>query len=231
MRLLTILILLPVIGLAQLNGEWISHDQSNTKKKMVITEGWMIMYSFGYTDVPENAKWNAYDSIPVESIDTDVLVIGNKKGGDGYSAAKYTLSNNGSILTLAKLRKGYPTIDEATKAANEYAYVDLTGEQYYTPSFNAKLENRKSLDELTKPDLISVIQRLQAYDKDIEGLINEDNRMQRMIFYFTQRIMNRSFIELGYNPYKMTEGWFYKRFMDDPDIKKMMDKQIHLKLN
>lgn len=231
MRLTFCLFFIPAFSFAQLTGEWVGYDQYRSKQKMLITDDYMIMYHYGYTDVPENSKWQAKDSIPIHSVKDGVIVIRNKRSGDGFAAGIYTFREDGKVLKLAQLYKKFTTPEEATEAGKGYKYSDIIAREYFKPDYFGKVENMKSLDELSKVDFLTVMNRLQSYDKDMEGFLEDSNPyMRRMVFRFTEGIINRSFIELGYNPYKMTETWFFNNFRDDPDVQAIMSKQVHLRL-
>ena len=228
-----VLVLLPVISLAQLKGTWMTYDQSGTGLKVEITEDYLVKYSYGYTDDPDHSSWRPYDSIPIYKFENDVLVIKNKKGGDGYSAAAISFKSEGNVLQMAQIMKGFKTIKTAVKEAKEYKYKALITKEYYTLKYFSELENYKTLDQITKSDFIVVANRLNAYDRDMEGfLADTGERAQRMTFYITQGIVNRTLLELGYNPFKPYEGgWYLKKLMEDEEIKALLEKQVHLRLN
>ncbi|MEM6359948.1 MAG: hypothetical protein AAF731_07635 [Bacteroidota bacterium] len=232
MRLSLLLVLCPLLSNAQiLKGTWMGYDSYNSKLKMGITDEFMIMYSYGYTDDPNNSSWRAYDSIPIHSMDDGVIVIKNKRGGAGFAAGSFTFRENGEVLKFAQLFKKFDSPEAAVKAVEEYKYTDLIVKEYYRMGEMSRLENKKSLDELTKKDFLQVMNRLQAYDKEMEGfLASEDQRMRRMIYRFTEGIINRTFVELGYNPYKMTDQWFFEKFRDNPDVQQRMQAQVYLRL-
>ncbi|MEM6522841.1 MAG: hypothetical protein AAGF85_07440 [Bacteroidota bacterium] len=232
MRVLTILLLLsPLLTTAQVTREWWGYSSDRSKQKMLITKDFMIMYSYGYTDDPNKSSWRPYDSIPIHSIDNYFIIIKNKRGEKGYAVCKYSYREDAEVLKLAQLYKKFDSAEEARKAAENYKYANIIIKEYYTKAEFNRLQNKKSLDELTKKDFMLVMNRLQSYDKEMEGfLASEDPRMKRMTYRFTEGIINRTFVELGYNPYKMTDQWFFERFRDDPDVKRRMQFQVHLRL-
>ena len=106
-------------------------------------------------------------------------------------------------------------------------YEWLKGRVYVSDSLAQALRTRPSLMEVTKADVKQVLIRYNAQKPQVEVLLTRPNTPAPSRFRVTtmlRDLMNRLFMEQGYNPYKEYRVHPFSRYESDPDIKSLLDQ-------
>lgn len=106
-------------------------------------------------------------------------------------------------------------------------YQWLKGRVYVSDSLAKALKARPSLMEVSKADVKEVLIRYNAHKPQVEALLTGPDAPVPSRFKVTtmlRDLMNRLFIEQGYNPYKEYRIHPFSRYESDPDIKSLLDQ-------
>jgi len=139
----------------------------------------------------------------------------------------YQIYRPGIVSFLPK-DDGYREWETALAAGQErpQPYEWLKGRMYVSDSLAKALKTRPSLMEVTKADVKQVLVRYNAQKPQVEALLNKPNGPTPSRFKVTtmlRDLMNRLFVEAGYNPFKEYRVHPFSRFESDPDIKSLLE--------
>jgi len=115
----------------------------------------------------------------------------------------------------------------AAGQARPQPYAWLKGRVYVSDSLAKALQSRPSLMEVTKSDVKQVLIRYNAQKPQVEALLaSPDGPVPSRFKVITmlRDLMNRLFMEQGYNPYKEYRVHPFSRYENDPDIKSLLDQ-------
>jgi len=140
----------------------------------------------------------------------------------------YQIYRPGIVSFLPK-DDGYREWETALAAGQErpQPYEWLKGRMYVSDSLAKALKTRPSLMEVTKADVKQVLVRYNAQKPQVEALLNKPNGPTPSRFKVTtmlRDLMNRLFVEAGYNPFKEYRVHPFSRFESDPDIKSLLEQ-------
>lgn len=106
-------------------------------------------------------------------------------------------------------------------------YEWLKGRVYVSDSLAKALKTRPSLMEVTKFDVKEVLIRYNAQKPQVEALLSSSDTpapSRFRVITMLRDLMNRLFMEQGYNPYKEYRVHPFSRYESDPDIKFLLDQ-------
>ncbi len=106
---------------------------------------------------------------------------------------------------------------------------------FAVPFFNEndanELETKKGVNEITRDELIELLNIREAVGKLIAKMLNDnpdDKRLssQMTLYRLSQSLFQKEAIKMGFNPFKPIEGNPLKNFRDDEEIQNMMNKPL-----
>ena len=115
----------------------------------------------------------------------------------------------------------------ATGKEKPQPYEWLQGRVYVSDSLARALKTRPSLMDVTKGDVRQVLIRYNAQKPQVEALLTSPNKplpSRFKVINMLRDLMNRLFVEQGYNPYKEYRVHPFSRYESDPDIKSLLDQ-------
>lgn len=133
------------------------------------------------------------------------------------------------IVSFLPTDAAYRDWETALAAGQErpQPYEWLKGRVYVSDSLAKALKTRPSLMEVTKGDVKEVLIRYNAQKPQVEALLNKTGGptpSRFRVIAMLRDLMNRLFLEQGYNPYKEYRVHPFSRYESDPGIKSLLDQ-------
>ncbi len=150
-------------------------------------------------------------------------IIGKK--GEQFFGGEYWFEDNQQQLYLFQLNQAGDSLASIKQLLDQFKHKDLMAKVAYSKNKWLEIEQYPSLDSLNKTDLILLLNHIYAQEERVAASGEE----QRIIWQMGHAILRRKCIAMGFDPDKVTNGYFLKRFTDDPDISKLLERQVHLK--
>ncbi|MEM9857425.1 MAG: hypothetical protein AAF843_08720 [Bacteroidota bacterium] len=209
-RFIILLFILMSPGIhAQMNGEYYWYFEG-TKKLWNLSESHIETADWSLWS--EDPQWeNRFKKIVLQRSGNKLLT---KEADSDYYRVFQFIDNSayGSFELFS-----YPIRKTESEAQND----SVTDEDenlmalFAIPFFNEKeskaLETKKGLDEITRDQLIRLLNKRQAFGQKITQMLNDhpnDKRLssQMVIYRLSQSLFQKEAIEMGFNPYKPIEG-------------------------
>ncbi len=141
----------------------------------------------------------------------------------GSNTVIITKASNG-LLRVHPLRN-------AKKDLENYKFSELPLQLYFTEEFHSNLKQLKSMDDITKSDLITAINFTHNYEKLIVDFGKTENLQNFYLFRISENLYHYKLYDLGYNPFDIPEtGNYLDKYKDDPDLKILFTPENIFKL-
>ncbi|MEO1053363.1 MAG: hypothetical protein AAFX87_22205 [Bacteroidota bacterium] len=218
---ITWLCLFQGISYAQLEGEWTFYPRPGLELRMIIEKKKMTTTG---RDSDQSRQFSIIKKTPTR------LITKNKQQGY-YQVFDYRIVNDGKELKLFPYMY-FETKEDMNNVLENYqakSYDDLFEISLYSQDYMKEIEAMKSLDSITKTDLMSMLDFRTPFGKKVEDFLNDKNnqreelRSNRDIFRMFRTKMYEQLVIMGYNPYKEFEGDPFTKFDDDPDVQKALN--------
>lgn len=155
---------------------------------------------------------------------TDESCTFSGREGSKFYAGEIFVENGQNIIYLFQMKEASGSSQEALQKLSSTRLRKELSKAAYSQERLEEIENYSSLDELKKEELIEMMNHVYEYEKDMKGLNDQ------LVSQIGRNVMNRKLISMNFDPDKPTDGYFMKKFVDDPDIKLLLDKQVYFKM-
>lgn len=211
-----------------LDGTWYAKSYDGELNNRLVINGQSIVYESYETYNVEEPYWKVEKEMEVDEF---------KSTGSGFMIARnvnkqfyggeFSINTEGDRLSVFRMNDPAFSFEELQKVMGAYPMKAYFAKVYYAETRLKEIQGYPSLDQINKKDVILLIQHMSEQEKNI----GEYKEQDRMISRLGRSILNQKLIEMGYDPDKPSEnGYFMKRFADDPDVKALLDQQQYFKL-
>ncbi|MEM7549890.1 MAG: hypothetical protein AAF363_09450 [Bacteroidota bacterium] len=229
-RLISFLLIVTCSGVyAQVNDVWYWYYEGTKKQwdiseKEIKTADWPLW--------SEDPQWENQDKkLILKRLDNKLLT--KEADADYYKVLEFkSVDEDGQMAVFS-----YPTKKSEQEAMKDFQeskdenFVSLFSVPLFDQETSEKLESGKGLEEITREELIELLNARKGFGKRIEQMLNdhkEDKRLssQMVIYRISQNLFQKEAIKMGYNPYKPISGNPLSKFDDDEEIQKMMNEPL-----
>lgn len=175
----------------------------------------------------ETPYWEEDKTLIISSqqeISNGYQVVGKEDGQ--YYAGELVVDQSKTTLFIFEIREGSSSAEEAFEKLNSKSLRQELSKRAYTQERLSEIDNYPSLDEIKKEEVIEMMNHVYEYEKEMAAFKGND----RIIGNLGRSIMNQKLIVMGFDPDKPTNGYYMKRFANDPDIKQLLDKQEYFRM-
>lgn len=162
-----------------------------------------------------------------------IQLIGFEASKNSYTGGELFYGNGKDQVLFFQLRDFHPEVDSIYKLIKTNKYKQLLARPYYTESKAKEIEKYPSMDSISKEEMITLFSYLSSLEPLVDNFLadNEAVRSARMFaIRGLETLRDHKLIELGFNPYKITETYYGNRFKNDPDLMEMNEKSTYMKL-
>ncbi|MEO1050763.1 MAG: hypothetical protein AAFX87_09055 [Bacteroidota bacterium] len=222
-------ILLSNVVHAQIDGKYYWYHEG-TKKQWDVSE-----------DKIEMADWPLWSEDPQWENPSKRLIL--QRSGDKILTKEADANYYRVFQFIEKSEYGsieifsYPTRKTESEAQNDFKknedenLIALFAVPFFNEKDAKKLESKKGLNEITRDELIELLNKREAFGNKIAQMLNghpDDKRLssQMTMFRLSQSLFQKEAIKMGFNPYKPLEGNPLKKFRDDEEIQNLMNKPL-----
>lgn len=167
------------------------------------------------------------------TVEDGIQIIGYEETQSSYTGGKLFFGYDTDQMIFFQLKDFHPEVDSIFKMIDNNPYKQLLGSPFYTKRKAESIEKYQSLDLISKEEIIMLFEFVFTIDLMIDGYL-EDNKEVKWARMFAIRglesMRDHKLIEMGFNPYAMTESYYGDRFRDDPDLIEMNNKSKYFKL-
>ncbi|GGD24453.1 hypothetical protein [Hyunsoonleella pacifica] len=109
---------------------------------------------------------------------------------------------------------------------------DIPHKLYVSESVVTNISEYKSLEKLTKEDLVTAIKFVQSYSKVFEDILNANPEIKQFsLFKMAENLYHLKLYQLRYNPFDLPdEGNYLDKFKDDNELKSLFEGKQYFKL-
>jgi len=172
--------------------------------------------------------WKDSESIKIskQSVLKDKVYLIVENGRSGKGGAVLTLKENGFIF-FHRWKETVNSID----ILKSYNYSILPLKLYFNQTFKDQYYSLKSMDEVSKKDLILAINYAQGQEDTIKDYLKTNTLRQFHGFRISENLFNYKLFSLGYDPYKLPEtGNYIDKHKNDADLKALFEGDKIFKL-
>lgn len=209
------------------SGTWYFKDPGGeVSSRVVITKDFVTYENYQNYQV-DKPFWKKDKEIALDNrvkVKNGFRLIGQENGK--FYGGDFWFNDDKKQLYIFQMRESGNSEKAVNQLLDKKANKALLSRVAYEKTRLEEIQSFPSLDKLVKKDVIQILNHMYSF----EGTIAESGEEQRIIWRMGQNILNRKFISMGFDPDKPTEGYFMKRFIDDPDIVELVKKQVHLKM-
>lgn len=173
----------------------------------------------------EQPFWKTYKSIPLQELSNNdniyTLVTNDSKLG---MSASIIIQYDDGLISFHTLRRTITSINEL----EHYKFSELPLGLYMSSDFKSNIDKLKSMEVLSKEDLITCIQFVHSYESIFKAYMQAENLQSFYLFQIAQNLYHLKLYQLGYNPFMLPEeGNYIDKFKNDSDLKSLF-KDEHI---
>ena len=168
-----------------------------------------------------------------QTIEDGIQIIGIDGSKAGYTGGELVYGNGNDQMLLFQLRDFVPAVDSVYKLLASSKYKELLANPFYTESKAKEIAAYPNLDAVSKEEMITLFDYLLSFELVVDTYLieNAELRYARMLaIRGLETLRDHKLIEMGFNPYRITESYYGDRFKEDPDLIEMNERSKYIKL-
>ena len=168
-----------------------------------------------------------------QTIEDGIRIIGIEEAKAGYTGGELVYGNGRNQMLLFQLRDFYPVVDSVYEQLASSKYKELLANPFYTESKAKEIAGYPNLDAVSKEEMITLLDYLLSFDSLVDTYLieNAELRYARMLaIRGLETLRDHKLIEMGFNPFLITETYYGDRFKEDPDLIEMNERSKYIKL-
>lgn len=209
-----------------LNGSWYSYDQQRGSKQRYVISDSSLETADYFLDSEQDSGWENARTMEIVARDGHTIYYLDE---DGYYNALRFFPAESDAYRYQLMEIGYL---EDLDALKEEAAFELTpSDSFFTlPIFDgveaANLEARKTFAQISKPQLVTLLEQREKHAELLEEFLTENPAMgssPSSLFRMTHNLFLKDAIEQGLNPYAIIDGDPFASFASDPEVMRLME--------
>ena len=204
-----------------------------SRQRIVISENGIITERYQDYEV-EKPYWIKDKDAPIFDSKVDersYQIVGFSEDQNMYFGGEFFLSDVDGELIAFQMREPSKSAEEAFIKLDENQYKLIMSKTLYSKERLDEINEMPPLTEINKEDLIETIEFVQSFGGQMEEYLNEqrDSRMRMFVVRAAENLRTLKFIDLGYNPFAITEEWYMDKFKGDADIEALNENSAFIK--
>lgn len=208
-------------------GTWyFKSPDGQLSSRMTISENVLLYERYESYNV-ETPYWKEDKKLTIvfQKPSTNSYLFSGEENGR-YYGGEFLIDESGTTLYLYEMRENSGSSEESIQKLKDKPLRKELSKVSYSKERLEEIEAYPSLDELKKEQLVEMMNHVFEYEKEMAAFETND----RLISRIGRNVMNRKLIDMKFDPDKPTNGYYMKRFADDPDIKLLLEKQVYFKM-
>jgi|GEM_PF-6209492 len=216
------------VSTEQFSSNWYQLTIGDSQKIKIYPSFWVIELD----EAGEYQSSARRDTVFVDDKLSETLLVVKRTNRDSYTLIRRTLENEEAEIHFALLAMSDDK-DSLLKRKTEFTarkdYEIANTRVIYNEERKDEIESMPGLDEITSNHLKTVLKKRLEWAPLLKEYLSNNPSMNTnpyTIYRLAQAVVERSFIEQGYNPYKQVVYNFEKTFKDDPEIIKLLSAEL-----
>ena len=184
----------------------------------------------------ETPYWEQDKVSPIEQvkvIEEGIQIIAYDKTQNLYKGGELAYDGSMEKLSFFQFRETFSDIDAVYEMLETNKYKQLLSKPYYLKSRTEQIASYPNLGALSKNQIVELFKYLLSLEPLVDEYLNENSteRHARMLaIRGIENMRDQKLIEMGFNPYAMTDTYYGDKFQDDPDLIKLNEQSKYFKL-
>ena len=210
-------------GLEHTKGTWYMFSSMTDARVEVYEKTIVLSQILKYEDVDPRPA----DTIHILSRGKSGLLLCEKK--DEPEMAVLRLTNEDGVLQITEVltSEDKNELIEEMESNEGVSGSELFKANYmYSEEVFLNLDKAKGLDEVTADDLEKALLKRNEFGRKMEEMMRKDPELEEDRYRLRrigEKLMNRTFLQLGYNPFKEVEYNFETMFPNRPDLIELLN--------